>query len=106
MWEGQERKRLIKLAGRQFTVEQVRDMVQPSADAHPIYCVVREHGCEVLRMWGWPHGLYEVTIEDDVQFFAMIRHLAERRLVFDSDAEALAYGRAKGLLERPQTLDQ
>ena len=106
MWEGQERKRLIKLARRRFTAEQLRDMVQRSANAHPIYCVVREHGCEVLRMWGWQHGLCEVTIEDDVHSFAMIRHLAECGLVFDSDAEALEYGQAKGLLERPQTLDQ
>jgi hypothetical protein len=90
VWGGQERKRLIKLARRQFTAEQLRGLVQPSPDAHPVYCVVRSQGYELLRMWGWPHGLYEVTIEDEVSVFAIQQHLKERGLVFDSDAEALS----------------
>jgi hypothetical protein len=105
VWQGQERKRLIKLARRQFTADQLRDMVQPSPDAHPVYCVVRFHGYDLLRAWGQPHGLYEVTIEDDVRAFAIVQHLKERGMVFESDEAASEYGRARGLAGGPQDAD-
>jgi len=100
--EGQERKRLIKLARQRFTDEEVRAMVQSTPDSHPTCCVVQEFGIELLRMWCGPDGMYEVSIDDDVRYFAIIQLLEGRGLVFDTDAEALEYGRQHGLLEWPQ----
>jgi hypothetical protein len=54
----------------------------------------------LLRALGSPHGLYEVMMEDNVLAFAIIQYLKEHGPVFDSDEEALEYGRRQGLLEK------
>jgi hypothetical protein len=91
MFEGQYRKRMIKQA-RKVPVDEVRRFIHDGdLDGPPQYFLLQSHGLEIVRGWHPKHGIMELSMQDDVSYWACIEYLKSIGLVVGSEEAALDY---------------